>query len=346
MKRTDSWKLGLFVLAGMILLVGAAFYLGARRLIRPSVEVISFFDESVQGLDTGASIKMRGVGIGKVTEISFAPDRRVVQVTSQIYLDVLEGVGLADLATNADLFQMLPDDLRVRLAVTGITGVRYLEVDSVDPADGLDPVLMFDLPTNHLPARPSTLRGLEQSVISLASSIPVVMQRLESLLMKVETELGAMALPQTLADTRELLKSIEGQSDALDLEAVQASLNETLADMSRAAGAIETVAHQAGSSEGAIGGAMTSVHELADSARAAIDQADLPRLVAALTKVADDLDGLGPDARLLIGGSRETVRDLQQALSAWTSLLRQIEHDPAVLVRGRTKTSPFDGSDN
>lgn len=346
MKRHESWKLGIFVLAGMILLVGAAFYFGARRLIRPSVEVISFFDESVQGLDTGASLKMRGVAIGKVTDIAFAPDRRVVKVTSQIYLDVLKGVGLTDFATDADLFQMLPDDLRVQLAVTGITGVRYLEVDSVDSSDGLDPVLLFDLPANHLPARPSTLRGLEQSVVALASSIPVVMTRLESLLLNIETDLDEMDLPQTSSDLREFLNVWRVEAEALDLGAAQRGFSDTLADLSRTAEAIEAAANQAQRGEGAIGGAMVSVDQLAKSARVALTDADLPRLVAALTKVADGLDGLGPDARVLLGDTRVALRGLQQSLSAWTSLLRQLEHDPAALVRGRTKTNPFEGSDD
>lgn len=346
MKRHESWKLGLFVLAGMILLVGAAFYLGARQLIRPSVEVVSFFDESVQGLDTGASIKMRGVAIGKVTNISFAPDRRVVQVTSQIFLDVLEGIGLKEFASDADLFRMLPDDLRVRLAVTGITGVRYLEVDSVDPSDGKDPVLLFDLPTNHLPARPSTLRGLEQSVISLASSIPVVMTRLESLLLKIEEDLDAMDLPQTLADTRSLMNAWEVVAKDFDLEEIQGQLDQTLSDVSGAALAIEATATQAQKGEGAIGGAMVSVEDLAQEARSALRKADLPRLTAALTKVADSLDGLGPDARILVGDTRAAVRVLQDSLSAWTSLLRQLEHDPAAIIRGRAPTQPFKGRDN
>ena len=66
MNGTSSWKLGLFVLSGLVLLIGSAFYLGARRLVRPSAEVVSFFDESVQGLEEGAPLKMRGVTIGKV----------------------------------------------------------------------------------------------------------------------------------------------------------------------------------------------------------------------------------------------------------------------------------------
>jgi hypothetical protein len=48
----------------------------------------------------------------------------------------------------------------------------------------------------------------------------------------------------------------------------------------------------------------------------------------------------------LLGDTRVALRGLQQSLSAWTSLLRQLEHDPAALVRGRTKTNPFEGSDD
>jgi ABC-type transporter Mla subunit MlaD len=210
----------------------------------------------------------------------------------------------------------------------------------------LDPVLLFDLPANHLPARPSTLRGLEQSVVALASSIPVVMKRLESLLLNIETDLDEMDLPQTSSDLREFLNVWRVEAEALDLGAAQRGFSDTLADLSRTAEAIEAAANQAQRGEGAIGGAMVSVDQLAKSARVALTDADLPRLVAALTKVADGLDGLGPDARVLLGDTRVALRGLQQSLSAWTSLLRQLEHDPAALVRGRTQTNPFEGSDD
>ena len=99
---TNHWKLGLFVLLAVVALLGALFWLGARRFHRESFAAVSYFDESVQGLDVGSPVKFRGVTVGTVAEITIAPDRRHVQVTSNIYLDALVRLGLRTRAPRSD----------------------------------------------------------------------------------------------------------------------------------------------------------------------------------------------------------------------------------------------------
>ena len=342
MNGTSSWKLGLFVLSGLVLLIGSAFYLGARRLIRPSAEVVSFFDESVQGLEEGAPLKMRGVTIGKVKDIAFAPDGRVVRVTSDVFLDVLRGIGLESLADDADLFRMLPPDLRVRLAVTGITGVRFLEVDSVDPNDGQDMALGFDVPANHLPARRSTLKSLEQSLMSLTSQVPELIERIDGVATVVQREVEAMQLGATFSKARSTLDTIEAKAAAVDLAAMQGTADATFARVATAADEVRTSAavlrslvESTSGGEGPAGAALLRIAELADATRTAVERSDLPGLSTSLKELAQRLDELGPHARDAMGESRQTLRGLRETLSALTLLLRQLELDPASLIRGR-----------
>src|SRR5207302_3365650 len=69
---TNHWKLGLFVLLAVGAMLGALFWLAARRLRRESFPAISYFDQSVQGLDVGSPAKFRGATVGTVTDISIA----------------------------------------------------------------------------------------------------------------------------------------------------------------------------------------------------------------------------------------------------------------------------------
>ncbi|MDA0947029.1 MAG: MlaD family protein [Planctomycetota bacterium] len=342
MNGSSSWKLGLFVLSGLLLLVGSAFYLGARRLIRPSAEVVSFFDESVQGLETGAPLKMRGVTIGKVKDISFAPDGRVVRVTSDVFLDVLRGLGLQSLADDADLFRMLPPDLRVRLAVTGITGVRFLEVDSVDPTDGQDLVLGFELPQNHLPARRSTLKGLEQSLLSLANQVPELIERIDGVAQVIQSEVESMQLAATFSKARSTLDTLQAQAASVDMTGLQGAADATFSRVASAAdevriaaAALRSLVETTAGGEGPAGSALLEVADLAEATRQAVEQSDLPGLSRALTTLAARLEDLGPEARGALGESRQTLRGLRDTLSALTLLLRQLELDPASLIRGR-----------
>ena len=81
---TNHWKLGLFVVVGFVLALSTVAVLGARSLRKEVVQYVSYFDESVQGLEAGSPIKFRGVTIGTVGKIDVAPDHRHVEVTSEL----------------------------------------------------------------------------------------------------------------------------------------------------------------------------------------------------------------------------------------------------------------------
>src|SRR5437870_930759 len=51
---TNHWKLGLFVVAGILAAAGTVFWLAAHRFQRDALQAVSYFDESVQGLDVGS----------------------------------------------------------------------------------------------------------------------------------------------------------------------------------------------------------------------------------------------------------------------------------------------------
>jgi len=59
-QTTNHWKLGLFVVVGMGLALATVFWLGLRRLNRDAIPIVTYFDESVQGLDVGSPVKFRG----------------------------------------------------------------------------------------------------------------------------------------------------------------------------------------------------------------------------------------------------------------------------------------------
>src|SRR5262249_32348204 len=81
---SNYWKLGLFVVAGVVLALSTVVVLGARQLRKETIKYKSYFDESVQGLKEDSPVKFRGVTIGHVSDIGIAPDHRMVEVTSEL----------------------------------------------------------------------------------------------------------------------------------------------------------------------------------------------------------------------------------------------------------------------
>ncbi|MEL6716312.1 MAG: MlaD family protein, partial [Planctomycetota bacterium] len=131
-QKSNPVKLGLFVVLGVLLGVATAFWLGAQRLNEPFVRRVTYFDESVQGLELGAPLKLRGVVIGRVCGIGFGPEHRLVEVSMEVFVDKLVALRIvpdASAITDSVADSNLPEDLRIELASSGITGVKFLQVD-------------------------------------------------------------------------------------------------------------------------------------------------------------------------------------------------------------------------
>jgi hypothetical protein len=156
-RTTNRWKLGLFIVVTLAMGIASLFWLAQGRFRRDTFSAVAYFDESVQGLEVGSPMKFRGVPTGVVSDITIAPDRRHVQVTSEVYWDVMLRLGiLSEKPTPRSSTPFIEADLRVQLATTGITGVKYLDVDVFDPARTPLPELPFPTPWSYIPSVPST----------------------------------------------------------------------------------------------------------------------------------------------------------------------------------------------
>src|SRR5215510_1476778 len=270
----NHWKLGLFVVTALAVVVLATFWVGSNLFQRESFEVISYFDESVQGLELGSPVKWRGVTVGTVRDITVAPDGRHVQVTSDIFVDSLKRLGLEPPRRGG---AFIDPNLRVQLASAGITGIRFLQTDFFDPVRHPPPKLPFEPPWNYVPSTPSTLKGVEESVVEILNRFPGVEGR-------AEEALGA--LHSTLASVDELVAMLRADGGAFNALLVQlgstakrlelalkeaelgnttASLRTTSGQLGEAAAGVSDAREELAASLVALREALESVRALADS---------------------------------------------------------------------------------
>lgn len=276
---TNNWKLGLFVLVGIITMMGALFWLGARRFQRTAFPAVSYFDESVQGLDVGSPVKFRGVTVGNVSDITIAPDHRHVQVTSDIYVDAIQRLGLGDRAPRPGE-EFINPLLRVQLVAAGITGVRFLQTDFFHPGRYPEPKLPFDPPWNYIPSAPSTLK-------SVGDTATEVLNRLPDLESRISETLGAMN--GALASFDRFVTSLHDENGSFDRLLVQlrstatdvgheieaAKLSDTTASIRTAATNVSTVANGFGEMREDLQASLATLRETLESVRAVAD--DLER---------------------------------------------------------------------
>lgn len=107
-----KFSVGLFIASGVIIAVTAVIWLGVSRIFEKGHLYATYFDESVQGLGIDSPVKYRGVPVGRVVEITVAPDSRLIEVV----LKIEQGVKMGP-------------DIVAQLKMVGITGSMFIELD-------------------------------------------------------------------------------------------------------------------------------------------------------------------------------------------------------------------------
>jgi phospholipid/cholesterol/gamma-HCH transport system substrate-binding protein len=310
---TNRWKLGLFVILGIALALAALVVLGAQSFNEATVRNVSFFDESVQGLDVGSPVKFRGVTIGRVAAIEVAPDRRHVQVENELFVEQLERLGLH--GGKGDTKLSLHPQLRVQLAQTGLTGVKFILLDFFDGAAYPAPVLPFRAPQNTIPATPSTMKNLEGSVVravnqfpDIASALLGTIEKLNTLMEGVEKQQLPTQAGATLSEASAAMRELKTQLNALnagelssDARAGINELNQTLMSANRLLERLESDQGLMMSAERAA----NSIHEVARGAQS-----------------------VGPELELTMREVRGAARSIRRFVDA-------LERDPDMLLKGR-----------
>jgi ABC-type transporter Mla subunit MlaD len=143
-KQISYFRIGSFVITGIVLLVIAILIFGSGMLFKRVVYVETYFDESVQGLIEGSPVKYLGMQIGNVVEINSVEniykleqdvERKVYN--QYIYVKMAISSKFFNNLSSSGISQRIKEDvasgLRFKLAPQGLTGNVYVELDYVDP---------------------------------------------------------------------------------------------------------------------------------------------------------------------------------------------------------------------
>lgn len=273
MNRTDHWKLGLFVSLGLALAVGMLFWLGLARFRRDAIPAVTYFDESVQGLEVGSPVKFRGVVLGTVASIIVAPDSRHVQVDMQIFTKELQRMGIA-------VETAMDPEVRVQLVSAGITGVKFLQLDFFDPARYPAMELPFSPEYTYIASVPSTLKGLEQALNEFVDKMPGYGESIKNLLddareAVVQLKLVAASIQDENGPVRSLVRRVDGAVITLEKAVTDAQLGPTTAALRSTAGALSTASNSVGKTTGEFNGlgdqleaSLTGLREALEAVRA------------------------------------------------------------------------------
>lgn len=317
---TNHWKIGLFVVLGVALAMATVAYFGARSLKKESVEYVTYFDESVQGLDQSSPVKFRGVTIGNVSMIDVAADQRHVAVYFDLGVTTLKRLGLEHRTglsiKSADTKIARPPDLRVQLASAGVTGVKFLQIDFFPVEQYPEPEIAFGKPDNYIPAAPSPLKNIEDSVLKTVNNLPDLTQQLTKLLERVNRIVGDV-------DERRLPTRIATSLDSLDLLLIQAQ--GSLKELNTAK--LSKQAHQA----------ITTLAVSAARLDRLLARVEKDDLVGSVKRATENVGTVADGANAPVEELDKTLRSVQEAAQSVQRLADTLERDSDMLLKGRAK---------
>jgi ABC-type transporter Mla subunit MlaD len=230
-------RVGLLIVGGIALLFGLIWFLGGGEISHGSLYE-SYFSESVQGLEVGATVKYRGVTIGRVTAVglvsaeygedaSLDRERNIYRLVFVRYVVDTKRIGrMPDTQTAVAL------GLRARLASQGITGLSYLELDFVDPSRYPALNVPWTPKAEYIPSMPSTFSQVQdaaQQVLARLNRVDfdALVAQLTGVLTDLRSELTTGDVHNTLAEAATLLRSTTETVRAADLPGLTADLKRT-----------------------------------------------------------------------------------------------------------------------
>jgi len=235
--RANPTAIGLFMVGGAALSVLGVATLASGSWFEKQSTFISYFGESVNGLEVGAPVKFKGVPVGRVTNlfIQIELGDKTFQVPVQYEIDVTRLTSASGSFVHLEdpdvLRQQIMDGLRAQLQMESmVTGQLYVELtyrpDAAPPELESRPTAYPEIPTT-----PSMLAAFGTQAGSMVGDVLTILFRVNEMLEEVDMkQLNESVVSSALAVER-LANSPELRAAMGDVPAMTAQVNSTLAEM-------------------------------------------------------------------------------------------------------------------
>ncbi len=258
--KRPVFTVGIFIIISVIVGVSAVVWVGASKYFQKGTIYVTFFDESVQGLQIDSKVKYQGVDIGWVTKIGVAPDNKLVEVTMKINFK-------GDLEHNSV----------AKLEMAGITGMVFVGLERLK-ASQVKLTPRIDFKTDHpvIPSMPSeiqqiftgihavvekakqidfkgisdqikaTSKAIEtltsdnkmKSIMSSMTSMAVNLDNTSRMIADLVDEGGKIddvivEAKNAIADARKVISRVDGEIEAMKISETAGKANQLLHNMAR-----------------------------------------------------------------------------------------------------------------
>lgn len=225
--KLNPLSVGSFVIGGVILIITGLLSFQSLNFFQKPIRFISYFDESVQGLDVGSNVKLRGVAIGRVVAIKIQYDWNVSQSRVAVLCEINRSA-ITDRAGNTIkisdpiiLKRLIQEGLRAKIDLVGITGMQFVQLTFADPVKYPETYVVTDTTYPVIPTIDSGMSKLTDNLVAIAENFRKVD------LQGISTEL------------KSLLTALNKKTNDLDLKRMSSQITAAAQAIKRLADFIE-----------------------------------------------------------------------------------------------------------
>jgi len=272
--RAAKVRLGVFVAAGLTVLVGGIAALAGMKLGEErDTYVVRFSDSdvSLSGLEVGSQVKYSGIRVGRVGTIRVDPeDVSVIVVT----LDLAGGTPVAE-------------DTKASLGAVGITGLKYVELTRGSKS------ARIRAPGEEIPAGSSLIDDLTSRAEEIAGQVRIALDHVTAF---------------TAPDMKDRVARVLDRTERL-LTTLEAAVNDNRAELSTLLTRLAATARQVEALSGELTGTARRTNLLLDEVRPRTVQV-LDETLALVTEMRATREEVGGDVQATLA---ETVLVLREA---------------------------------
>jgi len=321
---------GVFVIGAMMLLIVALLSFGGVNFFSKPQRFLVYFDESIHGLDLGSAVKLRGVRVGRVADLSIqynaATNKSVVAVLCELSRNIItdDQGNPIDVSDRAKLQAMVDHGLRAQLGVVGLaTGLLFVELDFYDPKQYPAEPAVHGEKHMVVPSVPSTISEYQASLTEILSGLKRV--DFAGLSRNLNATLATANQKLQGIDTARLSEHWIKTADAIQTMASDPEIKRALANLNTAGDNLRGLIARIDSQVQPTSDQLAQTLKDAQRALATFNDA-----AASAQHFIAAQSGIGEEANL-------TMLQLREAAAAVQRLADFLERNPNAIITGRRR---------
>nr|BAD81019.1 paraquant-inducible protein B [uncultured bacterium] len=323
--RANPTAIGSFLIGAIIITVVGTAVLAGNTWFTNRTTFVSYFQETVNGLEEGAPVKFQGAPVGTVSKILIQIDERdkTFQVQVEYEIDIrslrTQAGTFVDLSQQPVLDRQIADGLRAQLQMESIvSGMLYIELSYRKDAK---PPELEPRATRwpEIPTTPSLMAALGTGAGSVVADVVKV-------LYKVNEMLAAIDMPEINAAVVASAQSVQRLVDAPELRTALREVPGMTAQLNRTMARVDTLASTA----------TAAIDPMAAELKGATKE--MHATLQSLRKTIDETQGLLSTDSGLGFGLEAALVNLKDATNALRQLMTALEQNPDMLLRGKKPT--------